>query len=201
MDQMRSCVVTLLDLVNMKKLLADDGKRPLAIQAMEALDRICNRRSQDLRNIDHIYCWNDSVLLLSYLDQFPRDMSALVQEISEIKCAIDGECKMKSFVAMVKGMTFVPNDLQIRAPMQRGSEPNPVYHYMLASSMAFANCYTIIKLFRNDHHDWYIDERVQQVLNSVLQGRLTERNKFSALPEMTTRRVFTADGYLHPSGE
>lgn len=197
MDQMRKCIVSLLDLVGMKELLADEAKRSQAIRAMEGLDRMCSGLSQYAENIDHIYCWNDSALFLSYLEPTPRDMNALLPELSRIKAAIDNECQTKSFVVMVKGMSFMPNALAFRAPMHRGGNSQPVYHYMLASSMAFANCETIVKMFRTAHHDWYVDERIQESLNQHIKAVLAEGGEFKAFPRMSTRKVFTADGYFH----
>lgn len=198
MDQMRRCVVSLLDLVGMKNLLARAGKKPHAMSAMEALDRMCNGHATYVQHIDHIYCWNDSALFLSYLDTpAPRDMNALVQEVSHLKEAIDSECQMGSFVVMVKGKSFVPNNINIRAQVHQGAEPDPVYHYVKASSMAFANCETIVRLYRNDHHPWYIDQRIRNALGAPLQALLTEGLEFEAFPDMDKRTVYTADGYLH----
>lgn len=201
MEQMRNCVVSYLDLVGMKDLLADPTRRQRAIDAMEALDRMCHGHSTYVQQIDHIYCWNDSTLFLSYLDMpIQRNMNDLVAEVSRLKQAIDTECGAGSFVVMVKGKSFVPNGMQFRAPMHHGAEPDPVYHYIRASSMAFANCETILSQFKRDHHDWYIDQRVRDGMSGSVQAMLMERGEFHAFPRMTTRKVFTADGYLHEQG-
>jgi hypothetical protein len=197
MENMRRCVVILLDLVGMKGLLADDNKRRQAIDAMEALDRVCNDFSRNRQHIDHVYCWNDSVLLLAYLQSYDADLSALAIEVSRFKESVDTQCHRNSFIAMVKGKSFMPNDLQFRVPVPREGSQDPVYHYLLASSMAFANCEKLVKKFRKDHHDWYVDQRIRDQLSQELQGRLIERGRFKAFPRMKVRKVYTAEGYLH----
>lgn len=199
MDRMRNCVVSLLDLVDMNKFLAADGPaRQPGIDAMEALDRICNGRSQFLQQIDHIYCWNDSALFLSYLDMpMQRSMNGIVDEVSQIKKAIDSEYPKGSFVVMVKGKSFLPNGLEFRGPVHQGGAGAPIYQYIRASSMALANCDVIVKMFSKDHHAWYIDQRIRDDMVGAPQQKLTERGKFNAFPGMDTRKIYTAEGYFH----
>lgn len=198
MDNMRRCVLTFLDLIGMRDLIAND--RHQASAAMERLDGVCYGRCLDqLKHHDHLYAWNDSVLLLSYLEPLPqpRALGDVLREVSDIKEAIDAACGMPSYAIVMKGMTFQPNALELRADAHYGSAHLPAYHYIRASSMALANTEVVQKEFPDRKYGWYVEKRVVTELPEPMRNKLTLKGKIVAFPELEEREIYTADGYLH----
>ena len=60
----RDCIVILIDLIDVRKL-SQSGK---ASEIMHSFHELIAQHMLSLASISNAYAWNDSVLLLSYLD-------------------------------------------------------------------------------------------------------------------------------------
>ena len=98
------------------------------------------KRSQ-LRSLEHAYVWNDSVLLLGYVDSTPssserclRDAERLKRKVDEWTTSWASEC---AYAIAVKGQAF-PQQPQDRTKAGRVT-------VLRASSYAMGNCFLIEK--------------------------------------------------------
>lgn len=183
----RDCVVTLIDVIDIRSL--SEGKKGGAASKMRQLHKLLASRMGDassMPGIAHAYAWNDSVLLLGFL-QAPNSSTQILAEISEFKKCVDDQVG-KSYAVSVKGQTFP----EISQPQEsaRGSSRCTV---LRASSYAMANCFLIEKQLKTHRADWYIDSR----LSKSLSEQPFAREEVSVMPVKKKRCILMFKGYFH----
>ena len=67
MSNWRTCIVTFIDVIGIKRL-ADDGTSRATDLMRKLHELTANRMNHSMDSHSHAYSWNDSVLLLGYLD-------------------------------------------------------------------------------------------------------------------------------------
>lgn len=179
----RDCIVTMIDLVGIKK------SAQLGTTGSSLMRRLHNLVVQELKiglpSVAHAYTWNDSVLLLSYLDTENSSFEAALRDADKLKMRID--CLRPSYAIAVKGQTF-PQIHQSATVSQ-----TPRFTIIEASSWAMANCFEIEKSIEKLRKPWYVDGRIA--------GRIRTNQKFlkekvGLFPSRARRNVYVYDGYL-----
>jgi hypothetical protein len=112
--------VTLIDLIGTKDLAArGDRKASYAMRGMHML--VVKQMAMALPAHSRAYIWNDSVVLLAYLDDGP---DVILREVDMLKRQIDAfvktcGCKRGSFAIAVQGRVFP--EIQDAAKPTKGS--------------------------------------------------------------------------------
>jgi hypothetical protein len=146
-----------------------------------------NELRKGFPSIAYAYVWNDSVLLLSYVEQqkdgsFERAM----RDADKLKRKID--TVGKSYAIAIKGRAFpvVSNMF--------GFKYGPRVEVLRTSSWAMANCFEVQRKLRDLKAEWYVDERISQ---KVQIGRHhCGKRSISMFPSGEERSVFAFGGYL-----
>jgi len=116
----RDCIVVLMDLIATKKR-AQEGNRA-ASASMRSFHQLVRREmTAGLCALDHAYVWNDSVLLLAYVDDRPRAYEAAIHAADDLKRRVDATARC--YAIAVKGRAFPSNtspaDARVRARIHR----------------------------------------------------------------------------------
>ena len=171
-----------MDLIGTRKL-ALDGNRA-ASKKMRAFHKLVRREmTAGLRSLDHAYLWNDSVLLLAYVNHRPHTYENALHSVDDLKRKVD--LIARCYAIAVKGQVFPinipPADARVTV--------------IEASSYAMANCFRIEKQAKTKkrRNDWYVDVRIA---GNVRRARTAKWIAVSMLPSGKCRRVYTHDGYL-----
>ena len=177
---LQDCVVAFFDLAGIKRLAPHgDGSR----QMRRLHDVVMHATAGNgLDRIARAYTWNDSVLLLAYVNN-PDGYERTLRHFSEFKILIDQVSA--SYCAVVKGQSF---------PSPRGStaSKNSRFVFIEASSYAMANCMDIPERFKNARHQWYLDERVSRELRGLL-AQPARQLRMPFLPTSEERYVYAYD--------
>jgi hypothetical protein len=179
-QEWRDCIVTMIDMVGVKNRTGADGST-----LMRQLHALVTREAPYLGSVAHTYVWNDSVLLLSYLDGEPSFESA-IRDAERLKRKIDNLAS--SYAVAIKGQAFPPT------PGQQNL-PNPHNVTLIeASSWAMANCFIVEKaLGRKCKKPWYVDSRITAKIET---SQTSSSHSIKLLPEQTARKIHAFDGYL-----
>jgi hypothetical protein len=94
----RDCIVTLFDLPGVKKLASQGGA---GSSLMRQLHSLAVSEVPTLSGVVHAYVWNDSVLLLSFVDKSIGSYNAAMRDADRFKRRIDK--LRKSYAVAVKG--------------------------------------------------------------------------------------------------
>ena len=142
-------------------------------------------------SVTRAYAWNDSVLLLAYVDIDGSDYERVLRDADQLKRKIDAV--ENSFAAAVKGQAFPP-------PTNANATRDSRFVFIEPSSYAFANCLRIPKHFKQHSrlHDWYIDGRIVEHIDT-LPDRVDDA-MVNLLPAGKERLVYAYDGYLWTDG-
>src|SRR5580704_2372254 len=127
MKSWRDCIVIYFDLVGTKKLAAAPPSGSVAMRSLHAL--VSKAVSNGFKAIDHVYLWNDSVLLFAYVDN--KSYGRVMRAADDLKRVVDGHIPCYAIAA--KGQAFPALDLSLAS-----SERITV---LQASSFAMANCF------------------------------------------------------------
>lgn len=193
MSEWKNSIVTYVDLIGIKAAAVEpDSRATDVMRRMHSL--VAGRMSHGMPNHDHCYIWNDSVLLLSYLDSAYRnaDETGILKEVDSLKKEIDALCE--SYAIAVKGQIF-PDETHLLAQAFHGQiADQPRVVKLKASSYAMGNCFLIgARLGKKLKQPWYVDSRIAK--------RLVTNQKFSKhivkmLPKNKGREVYVYEGYL-----
>lgn len=92
MSQWSDCIVVLMDLIG-TKTRAREGNRT-ASASMRSFHQLVRREmTAGLRWLDHAYVWNDSVLLLAYVDDRPQAYEAAIHAADDLKRRVDATAR------------------------------------------------------------------------------------------------------------
>lgn len=195
-DGYRECTVTLIDLIGVKAL-APLGQGSSLILDMHARVR-AKVAAGHLPSHPNVYLWNDSILLLAFLDgETNRSQlkNTILKEADALKRDIDNHVDKGSYAISVQGMTFPYNDLTAD-PRSFGQQVSdqPDVVVIKASSWAFANCFAIEEKLGGHRADWYIDSTIAAMLSPRAQQ--VGREDVVMLPKKEPRSMVMYKGYL-----
>jgi hypothetical protein len=166
-DGFQECIVTFIDLIGIKELAK--GGQGSALM-MEMHQRVKSQiQAGHLASHPYAYLWNDSVLLLAYLnDQESRSVqkNRILKEADNLRKKIDVDLELKSFGISVQGMAFPDNQISASVFTGEQAADRPDVVILKASSWAFANCFEIDKNLRKHRATWYIDSRISEMLQT-----------------------------------
>ena len=155
MSDWRHCIVSYIDLIDMKRELY--VQKHGGISMMKQLHQIVYREiNSSMSHHEYAYSWNDSVIVLAYLNGQPGPFEPIMREVNELKKRINDFCRC--YAISVKGMA-IPEPIQFHSQEIPGSIVDNSRHvYIKASSMALANCFAIEAEFgRKYKKSWYVD--------------------------------------------
>ena len=132
MSSWRNCIVTYIDLVGISEFASQRDKK--ASSLMRTMHRCVS--STQFSKHHRVYVWNDSVLLLAYLDK-KSDYNAILGEADNLTWHLDKIAK--SYAISVKGRAF---------PVHEKSQDRVTI--IEASSWALSNCFEIEKAARKN---------------------------------------------------
>src|SRR5580700_6379769 len=98
----QDCIVTLIDLQGVKAM-AEQG---IASKLMLKFHNIVIKERDSLNITAHAYVWNDSVLLLSYVNEDDSSFESAMKDADKLKRRVD--VIVRSYAIAVKGQTFPP---------------------------------------------------------------------------------------------
>lgn len=185
----RDCVVIYIDLVGLRKRASGaKSKGSSLMRAFHAL--VANEMKSGLLSLDHAYVWNDSVLLLGYVDGSSGAYQACLRDAETLKRKVDQ--RVKSYAIAVKGQTF-PQSPEVMA--DGGTSKTGRVTILRTSSYAMGNCFEIEKEVkkRKLRKSWYLDGRIAK---HVKRPGPREVLKLKLLPKDQPRSVYLFDGYL-----
>jgi len=184
-EEWRDCMVTLYDLVGVKKLAPESGAGSALMRRLHGT--VAEALTDDLPTVHRAYCWNDSVLLLSYLGAGKGAPADVLRDADRLKKRIDHIAN--SYAVAVRGQAFPPPP---------GAPPPPRVNILEASSYAMANCLVIEKELKHLKKAWYIDGRLARHIRT---SQRASRHSVALLPSGKSRSVYVYDGYLWSDGE
>lgn len=190
MNDWKHCIVSYIDLIDVKKEL--DAQKHRGISMMKQLHQIVYEQvNSSMAHHAYAYSWNDSVILLAYLNGQPKPFEPIMREVNELKQRINDFCRCYSID--VKGMA-IPEPIQFHNQVIPGSIVDQSRHvYIKASSMALANCFTIEAELGKYKKSWYVDSWIAEEID-IDQRPLIRR--ITMLPTRRPRRVFMYDRNL-----
>jgi len=207
MQKMRDCIVTVLDLPDIKELSGkqmQNGSTP-ATKFMTAMRGFAESEMANMiQEHEQAYVWTDSILLLAFLDSPSKTCESVLKEADCIKLRLDKKLKTsgyhkRTFATAVKGQTF---------PGLSTAQPRVVV--LQASGYAMANCFEIPKQFRSSKnstktrtisYEWYLDSRIHKSVKSTSGiSEAKASKKIQLLPRrVKPRLVYAYGGYLFPT--
>lgn len=134
---------------------------------------------------DHIYSWNDSLILLARVRR--SGVEHAIKSAEEIKRRIDDDIG-ESYAISVRGKSFPSSDS--RAPQTALGAKITIIE---ASSWALANCFLIEKKLSHYRKSWYLDHRVFASIRTTQQ---CVTQSVALYPRLQKRKVHMFDGYL-----
>lgn len=150
MGTFRDCIVSLIDLNNIGALLAAEKGR--GVRVMRDLHELVANHSPTLKSHEEVCFWQDSALLLAFVDASEHSYERVMSDVVRLKTEIDA--LHRCHAVCVKGQSFPSPSLR------RSSQKQPRSIYLKASSLAFSNCFKIEERLKGHKADWYIDPRI-----------------------------------------
>ena len=178
----RDCIVTLIDLIGVEKL-AQSGE---ASKLMREFHKLVTQEKGNLSAIDHAYVWNDSALLLSYVDDHNASYEAAMRDANKLKRRVD--TVRNSYAIAVKGQAFPP----VRGRGKAANASGVIF--IRASSWAMANCFKIEEKIKALRKAWALDDWIKERIKTEL--RYSDQVAIPLLPSKKRRNVYFFDGYL-----
>jgi len=149
MSNFRDCIVSFIDLNNISDILTRRSAK--GVRLMRDLHELVSERVVQLTAHEEVCFWQDSVLLLAFVDSTKASFRKAMHDVTSLKNAIDALHPCHAIC--VKGQSFpIPNIHCHR------SRPRAIY--LSASSLAFSNCFEIEGKLKKRQADWYIDSRI-----------------------------------------
>lgn len=180
-SEFQDCVVAVFDLVGIKERAPDGNGSKRMRQLHDVVMRATAGNRFDC--IARAYTWNDSVLLLAYVDDDRHGYACALRDFYSLKGCIDEVSE--SYVVVVKGRSFP-------SPQGPTTSQNGRFVFIEASSYAMANCMDIARHFKSDPHRWYLDERVSRELCGLL-AQPASQLKIPMLPANEERYIHAYD--------
>ena len=177
----RDCIIVFFDLRGVKRLAPQSGAGSSVMRDLHAL---AAKEVPLLARVNHAYVWNDSVLLLGFVDK-TDSIVEVMREADSFKRAVDAI--RTSYAVAVKGRTF---------PAIEVPEISSRVTVLQASSWAMANCFEIEKKLRRLRAAWYVDERIATKLRGTSRSK---KSNVALLPSGQQRTIHTYRGYLWSS--
>ena len=177
------CIVTYIDLVDATK----DASIGVATRQMRQLHALVIKGLGGgvLSTVAQAYVWNDSVLVLSFVDEGkPHSYHTALRDICALKARIDE--LGTSYAIIVKGQPFPPT---------KGLAPDPRVTVLRTSSWAMANCFLIEKTLKQYRASWYLDSRVAGKVSTCKPFR---KETMALLPKNHRRSIHLYKGRLLP---
>jgi hypothetical protein len=185
----KDCVVTVIDVIGIRSVA--ESEKGAASTMMRELYRLARSKMLDVAStsrIDHAYAWNDSVLLLAFLDGNAAFTSETLLQLSRFKLTVDQDIG-RSYAICVKGQAFP--ELGGEESRENGNDSRCTV--LKASSYAMANCFLIEKELKRHRADWYVDSRL---LNAVTAQSFAKQH-VALMPSKKKRCIHMFKGYLH----
>ena len=187
----RHCIVSLIDVTGIKKLAAKgNGIASAKMREMHSL--VFSAASQGLKAHAHAYLWNDSALLLAFVDSDLRQATDVLREVDELKSKIDaiGKC----YAVSVKGKAFPELEPWQAPTIERQLAEQPRAVVIKASSYAMANCFLIEEgLGKEFKKPWAVDGRIAKHIQTQ---QLFSDHEIELLPSGKRRLVRLYHGAL-----
>jgi hypothetical protein len=177
----RDCVVIYIDLIDTKNRAK--SVRSLLMRSFHEL--VVNEMEWGLASLDHAYVWNDSALLLAFVDKSSGAYQACLRDAQSLKRSLRSIAK--SYAIAVKGQPFPRLH---ESKHDGGRIKNGRTTVLRTSSYAMANCFEIereVKENKELRSVWYLDERIAKHLRALKPDGAFEM-KF--LPELKSRSVY-----------
>lgn len=131
-----------------------------------------------LKSVEQAYVWNDSVLVLSYVDDSTDSFIRAIDELQTFKKSID--IVRRSYAIAIKGQPFPP-------PALTGQQATSRVTVLKASSWAMANCYLVESLLKRYRATWYVDGRIVAKIGNL--RRAVRKEKVAMLPTRRERLI------------
>lgn len=197
MSGWRDCVVTLIDLVGIRKFAEQpDTRASELMRQMHAL--VLSEMNTALPAHSKAYIWNDSVLLLAFRDNDSPPAEPILWEIDGLKRKIDALAESRglggSYAIAVKGQSFP--DLRVGEPSltRDVAVQGPRALVIEASSYALANCFLIEQqIGKILKQPWYVDSRLATAIET---DQVPTKKRVKLLPGAEARDVYVYAGYL-----
>ena len=183
----KDCITIVFDLDGIKDR-APTGQGSRIMQDLHTVVAQAMDNKSRFPSVDRAYAWNDSVLLLAYVDQGECQYEHALRDAAELKPEIDavGECYGvgNSYAVAVKGQAFPP-------PEKAGKSSDGRFVFIEASSYAMANCLKIPGCFKEKRHSWYVDSRIKDAVRQL--GEPAHQQQMRLLPERRERTIYAYD--------
>jgi len=184
MSDWKECVVSLIDMIGIRDLAS--GPKGAASTAMRKMHKtVAEEMRCGLPLHAYTYVWNDSVLLLAYLDKSHRP-EAILREVDGLKRTLSR--LGKSYAISIKGKAFP--DLGMSPQTDCGSRITLVR----ASSFAMANCFRVEEIIgKKLKRPWYVDSRLAKKIHTT---QSYDKEPLDFMPGPEPRDVYVYRGYL-----
>lgn len=106
MSRWSDCIVILMDLIGTQEL-ALDGNRAASAKMRSFHQLVRRELTGGLHSLDHAYLWNDSVLLLAYVNDRPHVYENAIHAADDLKRKVD--LTARCYAIAVKGRAFPSN--------------------------------------------------------------------------------------------
>jgi hypothetical protein len=177
----QDCIVTLIDLVGVKAR----AQQGIASKLMLKFHNIVVKERGSLNATAHAYVWNDSVLLLSYVNENSSSFESAMKDADKLKRRVD--TIERSYAIAVKGQTFPPvSDSATHVK-------SPSVTVIRASSWAMANVFEIEKTLGKLKKPWYVDSWIK---NKIHTSQQSQKESMTMFPSKQKRTIYVFDGYL-----
>jgi hypothetical protein len=173
------CVVVFIDIPDLKKKAARPDSS--GSQLMRAFHKVVAQAvvPGSLPSLDHVYAWNDSALLLAYVDGTRLADEKCLRDAHRLKLKIDDWMrtwsKKRSYAIAVKGQTF---------PEPTHGQLTDRVTILRTSSYAMGNCFEIERKVKDRklRKSWYLDDRLAKQITGrqereTLSLKLLPRNR------------------------
>lgn len=207
-EQRRPCVIGYFDVVGIREML-EHGKDD-ATGAMRRLEEnAANYARSEQHWYDGIYVWNDSVLVVIYLqsDTGTRPVDQILRNLDRFRIhlanrSMEGLPPLRIYGICVKGEAFVPSLDGILFPVTQYGSVESKYVFIRASSLAVKNAFEVeAKLGKKHQREWYIDSRLYGSLPSSVKVKLTESEQIKLYADPDGRSMYMGDGNLFDSSD
>jgi hypothetical protein len=187
MAEWNDCIVSFIDMINVRSLLGRNSTEAVAL--MRRMHEAIRNAERDLSAHAELCFWNDSVLLMGLVNKSRSSYRALMKEVLSVKGVVDNI--NWSYAICVKGKAFPLPPSQRRFPKRHEGDLNLIC--LQASSLAFANCFEIDHKAKKEkwNWEWYIDNRIKEKIRPRDADNIEEVNLF---PGSRIRKIHMYNG-------
>ncbi|HSY74634.1 MAG TPA: hypothetical protein VK810_04120 [Dongiaceae bacterium] len=183
MKRLTDCIISYIDLIDVKKQMKENSRR--AAKLMSEIHSIVWKTCGSFSCHSEICFWNDSVLLYAQLRSQTGEHLDIMKEVQTLKRAIDP--KSPSYAICVQGQSFPPPEDE--------NNTHEHLHFLKASSYAFSNCSHIEKYLGPVFQKrWYIDSRIKK---RIRIDATPTKVLFPMWPKRENRTIFMYDDNIY----